>query len=232
MGLIFSQVTKILQSLINSFVSNEMKKTACQNKEEEGMPCENRYMWIIDNGHGESTPGKRSPEFKDGSQLREYLFNRRVSAHLMELLDDARICYRNLVPELENDIPLSERVKRANEIETELPKILISIHGNAFGSDWTSPEGIETYHFTGSKTGKTLAQIFQDKLTMETGWKDRGVKNSGFYILRHTSMPAILTENGFFTNKEECKKMMSDEWCQKIAKAHFNAIQEIEREGI
>jgi N-acetylmuramoyl-L-alanine amidase len=45
-------------------------------------------------------------------------------------------------------------------------------------------------------------------------------------------MPAILTENGFFTNKAECKKMMTNEWCEKIATAHFDAIMEIEREGL
>ena len=232
MGPIFSQLTKILQGVINSFVANEMKKASCDNDEGKVMNCSNRYMWIIDHGHGESTPGKRSPKLEDGTQLREYLFNRRVSKYLMEMLDENNVCYHNLVPEVEKDIKLSERVARANNVETDMPKILISIHGNAFGSDWTSPSGIETYHCKGSKKGESIAQIFQNKLAMQTGWKDRGVKTAGFYILKHTSMPAILTENGFFTNKAECKKMMSEEWCEKIATAHFEAIMEIEREGI
>ena len=232
MGLIFSQAAKILQSLISTFVANEIKKASSEKSKGKTMDCKNRYMWIIDNGHGESTPGKRSPKFEDGKQLREYIFNRNVSKCLMDMLDENNVCYHNLVPEVEKDIKLSERVARANSLETDMPKILISIHGNAFGSDWTSPSGIETYCCKGSTKGKTIAHVFQNKIAMETGWKDRGVKTAGFYILKHTSMPAVLTENGFFTNKTECKKMMSDEWCQKIAAAHFDAIMEIEREGL
>jgi N-acetylmuramoyl-L-alanine amidase len=231
-GPIFSQAAKILQSLINTFVANEIKKVSSEKNEGKTMECENRYMWLIDHGHGESTPGKRSPKFEDGTQLREYLFNRRVSKYLMEMLDENNVCYHNLVPEVEKDIKLSERVARANNVEADMPKILISIHGNAFGSDWTSPSGIETYYCKGSAKGETIAHVFQNKIAMETGWKDRGVKTAGFYILKHTSMPAILTENGFFTNKSECKKMMTDEWCQKIASAHFDAIMEIESEGL
>jgi N-acetylmuramoyl-L-alanine amidase len=37
-------------------------------------------------------------------------------------------------------------------------------------------------------------------------------------------MPAILSENGFHTNKEECAKMFTKEWNEKIAQAHVNAI--------
>ena len=232
MGPIFSQAAKILQNLISTFVSNEMKKASCEKQEGKTVNCKNRYMWIIDHGHGESTPGKRSPLFEDGTQLREYIFNRKVSSHLMRMLDENEVCYHNLVPETENDVKLSKRVSRANALKSDNPSILISVHGNAFGSDWTNPSGIETYYCKGSTKGETIAQIFQDSLALQTGWKDRGIKTAGFYILKHTSMPAILTENGFFSNKSECKKMMTDEWCEKIAAAHFDAIMLIEREGL
>ena len=40
-----------------------------------------------------------------------------------------------------------------------------------------------------------------------------------FYVLRNTNMPAVLTENGFYTNKEECALLMKSEIRQKIADA-------------
>jgi len=45
-------------------------------------------------------------------------------------------------------------------------------------------------------------------------------------------MPAILTENGFYTNKKQMREMNSQEGRQKIAEAHINAILEIENKGL
>ena len=45
-------------------------------------------------------------------------------------------------------------------------------------------------------------------------------------------MPAVLTENGFYNNKEECKLLLQDDIRQKIADAHVAAILEIEKNGI
>jgi len=41
-------------------------------------------------------------------------------------------------------------------------------------------------------------------------------------------MPAILSENFFMTNREECKLLLSEEGRDRIAKIHFDMIQEIE----
>jgi len=230
---IFSHLTNWLGQLVTSFISKEISANECEFKlNRDNMEHECKYMWIIDNGHGEDTLGKRSPLFEDGTQLLEFEFNRRISEKLMEYLSSAGVRYHNLVPEIEGDVTLSERVSRANDLESDIPLILVSIHGNAFGAQWTSPAGIETYHYCKSKKGESIADVFQNRLTMTTGWKDRGVKTANFYILKHTNMPAILTENGFFTNKQECKKMLSDDWVEKLARAHFDAIMEIEREGL
>ena len=45
-------------------------------------------------------------------------------------------------------------------------------------------------------------------------------------------MPAILTENGFFNNKEEGRKLLTEETRQLIADAHVDAIMEIEKFGM
>ena len=187
------------------------------------------YYWIIDNGHGQNTPGKRSPVRPDGKQLLEYEFNRAVVDLLVDKLKNAGIACCKLVTEI-FDVPLSTRVNRANSMSASKPKRLVSVHGNAAGSgDWHSASGLETFHYPTSTNGKKLADVFQSHLFSTLKWRNRGVKSANFYILRRTSMPAILTENGFFTNFNECGKMLDAQCRDQIAEAHFQAIHEVER---
>ena len=196
-----------------------------------------RYLWCLDNGHGKLTAGKRSPKFEDGNQFFEYEFNRDIVKRIIVELDDLGVKYFNIVPEVETDNFLRGRVERANEKESDIPKIFLSIHANAFGrSGWEVPKGIETWHFHNSRTGQSLARVFQKHLIAETGWQNRKLKSypgsKQFYVLRNTHMAAVLTENGFYTNKEECALLRRDEIRQKIAGAHVAAILEIEKNGI
>ena len=87
---------------------------------------------LIDNGHGKTTPGKRSP---DGRFL-EYIFNRTIARQIVADLADRGYDAELLVPE-DDDIPLVERCSRANAIvsrEGTDNVILVSIHTNAFGT--------------------------------------------------------------------------------------------------
>lgn len=189
------------------------------------------FLWILDNGHGKSTPGKRSPLLEDGRQLLEYEFTRDIVQKLSLKLDTVGIGYHILVPEIEGDVTLAERVKRANKLDSPLPQLFVSVHGNAQSDKWGSASGIETYYYQSSLKGRRLASVFQEHLIETLGWKDRGVKTANFYVIKNTSMPAILTETGFYSNKDECLKLLSEDWRDKIAEAHSLAIQEIERRG-
>ena len=191
-----------------------------------------KFLWILDNGHGNSTPGKRSPVLNDGRQLREYEFNRDIVRRLIEKLAGLKLNYHNLVPEFDGDISLSTRVSRANDFRTSLMKIYVSIHSNAQADDWGTASGIETFCYSTPSKSERIANCFQSSLITTLGWKDRGVKTEPFYVLKHTRMPAILTENGFYSNLEECKKLLDNGWRERIADAHFLAIQEIEKKGL
>jgi N-acetylmuramoyl-L-alanine amidase len=196
-----------------------------------------RYMWCLDNGHGKKTAGKRSPKFEDGRQFFEYEFNRDIVKRIIDQLEIIGVKYFNVVPEVDIDNFLEGRVGRANRLKSDLPKIFLSIHANAFGrSGWEPPSGIETWYFHTSRTGRALARIFQKHLIDKLDWKNRQLKSlpgkKQFYVLRNTSMPAVLTENGFYTNKEECRLLMKDSIRQKIADAHVEAILEIEKNGL
>ena len=55
-------------------------------------------------------------------------------------------------------------------------------------------------------------------------------KEARFTMLTKTNCPAILTESGFYTNREQCKDMLTYQFIGKVAVMHFTAILEIEDE--
>jgi len=206
-----------------------------------------KHLWILDNGHGKDTKGKRSPVLPDGQKLLEYKFNRIIVKKLIEKLDKNNISWCNLVPG-EYDAKLKDRVDEANKFvqkdmliaslgikPSEQPKpIYLSIHANAY--TWkdkllfTSPSGIETYHYPNSIKGKELASKFQRMLIAQTDNVNRGVKTAKFYVLKHTKMPAILVELGFYTNKEQCIILLDETYQNTLVNALYEAISNIEHE--
>lgn len=94
---------------------------------------------------------------------------------------------------------LAARANLANEVGADL---FISIHNNAIGSPAVG--GTETFHYYySSEAARRLAREIQDEMVSILGRPDRGVKEAGFYVLRHTAMPAVLLEGAFLTNPED-----------------------------
>lgn len=200
-----------------------------------------RYLWLLDNGHGGvidglyQTEGKRSPKWNDGSILYEGEFNRAIVNRLVEMLTFERINYVNIAPELE-DVSLNERVKRANSYFYQSKCIYVSIHSNAGGG-----KGYEVYTSPGSSNSDTVATVFFNEfkkefpdIKMRSDMLDGDVdKEANFYVLKHTKMPAILTENFFMDNEKECKDcLMTPQGRDRIALAHYAAIKKIEKKGL
>jgi len=202
--------------------------------------------WLIDNGHGgvnpldcePVTPGKRSPEFPSGTEyqgqvLIEGVRNRAVVNYLTLLLTEAGIMFTNIVDTWE-DVPLKDRVILANRI-AEIEKkngvncVYLSVHHDAYGGDWNSANGTSAHYYPTSTIGENIAEIFNEEIVKSTDLRKRGAKDSDFYVLRKTTCPAVLTENGFMTNLEDACFAMSEEGSQSIAKGHFEAIKRIEQ---
>lgn len=117
---------------------------------------------LIDNGHGLNTLGKRSP---DGTLI-EAAYTRKIG-RIVSYLTDRGYDAELLVPE-DEDISLSERVKRVNAISSSCPAqtghlapnvILISIHINTAGngSKWTNATGWSVYTCKGQTASDHLA---------------------------------------------------------------------------
>jgi len=218
-----------------------MKICKCCN---QPIKSNSKYLYIFDNGHGGiidgvyQTAGKRSPIWDDGTQLFEGEFNRAIVKRLMKLCNDANIDCVNLV-DTNVDIPLSTRTAQANEIyrNTDKPCIYISIHANGFTEE--SANGWSCYTSEGETQSDSIATIlyekaeaeFPDEYIRKDTYSDGDVdKEANFWVLAKTAMPAILSENFFMTNYDNCHKyLMTEEGRDRIAKIHFQMIQELEK---
>nr|DAR77565.1 MAG TPA: Cell wall hydrolase autolysin [Caudoviricetes sp.] len=179
---------------------------------------------LIDNGHGSNTPGKRSPD----GRLREYAYTREIAERLVMELRKNGIDAERIVKE-EIDVPLAERCRRANEYKAS-EAVLVSIHCNAAGngSDWMSARGWEAWTSVGkTKADKLATCLYEDAEHCLPGMKIRKDmtdgdqdKESGFYILKHTKCPAVLTENLFQDNKEDVEFLLSEEGKLAIVNLH------------
>lgn len=179
---------------------------------------------LIDNGHGSNTPGKRSPD----GRLREYAYTREIASRLEMELRKNGIDAERIVKE-EIDVPLAERCRRANEYKAS-EAILVSIHCNAAGngSDWMSARGWEAWTSVGkTKADKLATYLYEDAEHCLPGMKIRKDmtdgdpdKESGFYMLKHTRCPAVLTENLFQDNMEDVEFLLSEEGKRAIVSLH------------
>jgi len=72
-----------------------------------------------------------------------------------------------------------------------------------------------------------IAQKVQNHLTGNIGKRnDRGVKQAGFLVLYKASLPSILVELGFLSNRDEESYLMSEEGKKNMANALFTAFKE------
>ena len=111
---------------------------------------------------------------------------------------------------------------RVNFSEKENPEIFVSIHVNSAVA--TEPFGIETHYY--HEYSKELSEVIQAHLMKEIESKDRGIIKSKFYVINHTTVPAVLVEMGFLSNPDERAKIITDIRKQKTAKAIADGIIE------
>ena len=186
---------------------------------------------LIDNGHGVTTQGKCSPDGK----FREYKWNREIAHEVVAELKKRGYCAELLVTE-DIDISLAERVKRANNKCNQLGVknvILVSIHVNAAGNgQWLNAKGWSCFTSKGlTKSDKIADELYKvaEKLmpnrTMRKEYSDGDADwEAGFYILKNTKCPAVLTENFFMDNKDDLAYLTSAEGRKAIIATHVEGV--------
>lgn len=187
---------------------------------------------LIDNGHGENTPGKCSPD----KRLREYAYARaREIARRVEKCLRCKGYNAQRIVEEETDVPLSERCKRVNDICKQVGTknvLLVSIHNNAAGGDgkWHEARGFSAHvGLNASSKSKMLAQYLWNEAIQQGLKGNRSVPAAPYIaqnlaICRDTACPAVLTENLFQDNKEDVELLLSEEGKEKVTATHVNAI--------
>lgn len=205
---------------------------------------------LIDNGHGENTRGKRSPD----GVLVEYQYTREIAEAVKRELcmrgyDAERIVRESL------DVPLSERVRRVNEWCSELGAanvLLVSIHCNAAGNgeEWMEARGWSAYTCKGKTKSDKLADALYaaaernfcsdgvaayggddslaatvSQLTVRRDMSDGDADwEENFYMLKHTRCAAVLTENFFMDNPDDMAYLLSREGREAVVRTHVEGI--------
>lgn len=185
---------------------------------------------LLDTGHGESTPGKRSPDGK----LREYRYTREIADELVKELT-ARGFQAERVVKNDEDVPLLTRCKSINQYCDKHGKsnvVLVSIHCNAAGSgaSWLSAKGWSVFISNNSSTkSKQLAECLFDAakkegLTLRKYSQTQTYWKQNLAICRETNCPAVLTENLFQDNKEDVDYLLSEKGKKTIVNLHLTGI--------
>lgn len=185
---------------------------------------------LIDNGHGTETPGKRSPDGK----LREGVWAREVASLIVRSLCSLGIDARLLTPE-SNDIGLGLRVERVNSLCRNIgaDNVLVdSVHVNAVGNGnaWNGAKGFLSFVAPNAGNGsKRLARLLYEASERRGLKGNRWVPKEKYMvkslaICRDTKCAAVLTENLFMDNADDCAYLLSEEGKKTIAAAHVEAI--------
>ena len=97
------------------------------------------------------------------------------------------------------------------------------------GFDPNSPESIIALTIMQSaflQQSLSISAYIQEQFKNRVGRRDRGVKQAGFLVLRRTTMPSILIELGFLTNKVEEDFLNSENGKAYMASAIFRGFKE------
>ncbi|MDO4179648.1 MAG: N-acetylmuramoyl-L-alanine amidase [Phascolarctobacterium sp.] len=96
--------------------------------------------------------------------------------------------------------------------------IFVSIHCNAATNEQAS--GTETFAMSEAMFSKRLAHYIQDQIVSSCGTVDRGIKFANYYMLKNTTMPAVLVELAFISNKSDALLLLEkkDEFARAIAR--------------
>lgn len=185
-------------------------------KTESGIPKAYKSVGrkvVLDAGHGGYDPGtahgnrnEKDITLAISQKVKKYLKEAGIKAY-MTRTDD-------------RFVSLAERVEVSNSIK---PRIFVSIHVNALATN-TKMDGLQTYHY--SKAGHKLGSFLHKRLLKDVGMPDRRIRKARFWVCKHTHAPSVLLELGFLTNPPERKKLSSDAYQTKLAKAVATGIIE------
>jgi len=202
MGTVFFQRQVSLASLVITLVASDNSSAAQTGRSSASSSAP--ITVVIDAGHGGHDRGGIP-----GQSVAEKEMTLDVAQRLRNVL--AASGYR-VVMTRDSDVfvPLGTRVAIANSYGNA---IFVCIHFNA--TKRAGASGIETYFY--GRDSLPLASAIHYFVTGGAPSANRGVRRRGYYVLRRTSVPAVLVECGFLTNPTEAAYAQSASYRQKLA---------------
>lgn len=167
---------------------------------------------VIDAGHGGT----------DCGAIREDIYEKDITLDVSKQVRDLLI-RKGYIVQMTRDsddyVSLEDRVAISENFG---PEIFISIHVNS--STGTEANGIETHYY--HQDSLFLAQTVHAAIASElSNAKNRGLFKSKFYVINHTTAPAILIEIGFLSNDEERAQLMKADRRKKTAKSIVEGVE-------
>lgn len=174
------------------------------------------FKVVIDPGHGGKDQGATG-----ASGMSEKDFTLSLSKKVKDLLEENENIEVYMTREEDTFISSVDRYRPeyANNLDADL---FISIHGNTYEDPTVS--GTEAYYY--HEESKSFAKSIYQKVVNSTGFKDRGVKNNDFFVVKYTEMPSVLLEIGYLTNPEEEQQMLDDEFQTSTAQSICDGVKE------
>lgn len=173
------------------------------------------YCVVLDAGHGGSDGGTQADD------ALEKEINLAVVLFMQSLLEESGVEVV-LTRETDETLSLDERTEIANSKEADL---FVSIHCNFYEDD-ASVSGLECYYFEGADSGMAYAEKILEKIEAGGKVETRNAKESDFYVLRRTEMPAVLVELGYMSNTRECQLLTEKAYQETLAEELVNGILE------
>lgn len=177
---------------------------------------------VIDVGHGGTDRGARA-HVPYCEEKKICLLTARLVRQYLDQLGYHVVMTRNT----DNFIPLPKRVEIASQADAN---IFVSVHFNSSRSP--EAKGIEVFFCDGkddktrSTASRKLADAILSRVIRKTSATSRGVKKGNFYVIRETTMPAVLVEGGFISNPTERALLKSREYQEKIAQGIADGIDQ------
>ncbi|MDQ7092370.1 N-acetylmuramoyl-L-alanine amidase [Desulfosporosinus sp. PR] len=114
---------------------------------------------------------------------------------------------------------------RVDEAAKSKPDLFISIHNDSFSNP--AVQGTTTYYCQENpqeQKSQQLASSIQNAVIDTVKTNNRGAKEANFYVIRYTSMPAVLLEAAFISSPYEEARLQNDTFRKNVAAAIFHGI--------
>jgi len=180
---------------------------------------------VLDPGHGGAAPGAQYY----GTNEKDINFKILYTIGKQYFESDPSTLKVYYTRTADYDIPLNDRAAFAKQVGADL---FVSLHANALKG--SSASGTEVYYSKKNNSAnsaglnsQTLASRLQNNLVSSLGTANRGVKSADFVVIYKNTVPAVLIELGFMSNKAEHDRLTDEAFQTEAAETIYETLLQV-----